>query len=72
MANDEAEYARRLNLPGATKRHVDGGRRSMTVVVSIRGVTIATKTLLYKRGKVVAEMYGCPSIDPHLLPDVKL
>ena len=48
-------------------RHVDGGKRSMTVVYSDRGREIAEKTILYTaRGKVSRTMLR---IDAACLPD---
>ena len=56
------EFSRRRNLPGAYVEHLDGGKRSMTVVIKVNGVQVASKTTVYKRGKVSSELYILPAI----------
>ena len=54
----EREYNAALrNAPRARKEHIDGGPRSMTVEHKDRGTLVASKTILYSRGKVSQEMY---------------
>lgn len=62
----EREYNAALrNAPRARKEHIDGGKRSMTVEHKDRGTLVASKTILYSRGKVSQEMY---MVNPDYLP----
>mgnify|MGYP003977255775 FL=1 len=54
----ESEFHMALrNAPHARKRHIDGGPRTMDVEWSDRGTVVASKTIIYTRGKVSQEMY---------------
>ena len=63
MSSDALEFSKRANLPQANKRHIDGGPRTSDVVITIRGIEVARKTTLYKRGKVSAELFSLPVLD---------
>lgn len=60
---DSREFGRRSALPGAYREHVDGGKRTMDVVIKVRGQVVARKTTVYTRGKVSAEHYFLPQLD---------
>ncbi len=55
---DETTYCLRSNLPHVTTRYVGAD----TVVLSANGVEVASKTSVYKRGKVVSVLYVLPSL----------
>jgi hypothetical protein len=59
MSSDATEFARRLNLPQSYKEHIDGGSRSMDVVVKIRGIEVARKTTLYSAARSQASITAC-------------
>jgi hypothetical protein len=47
------------------RRHVDGGKRSMTVEYTTCGRLLASQTIIYTRGKVSSRRY---LVDPAHLP----
>lgn len=54
----EKEFLQAIRtVPWHKKKHIDGGKRSMTVEYSDRGTLIAEKTLIYTRGKVSQTLY---------------
>lgn len=61
--DDATEFQRRRNLPGVVVRHLDGGKRSMTVELKRNGQEIGSMTHSYKRGKVVSTLYILPTME---------
>jgi hypothetical protein len=57
----EKSFALRANLPGVTARYVGAN----DVVLTANGVEVASKTTIYKRGKVVTVLYVFPSLDAY-------
>lgn len=61
---DEArEFSRRMNLAGVVRRYLDGGRRSLTVVLMRGGRELGSKTTVTTRGRITSTLYVLPEVD---------